>query len=86
MENYAFLVYIGCIIMILILGRIFIFPLKKILKLIINSAVGAILIYIINIVGASFNFHIGLNWGTILCSGILGIPGVVLLIVLKLIA
>ena len=86
MGEYAFLVYIGCIIMILILGRIFIFPLKKILKLIINSAVGAILIYIINIVGASFNFHIGLNWGTILCSGILGIPGVVLLIVLKLIA
>lgn len=84
MENYAFLVYIGCIVMILIIGKIFIFPLKKIFKLVINSAIGGLLIYIINIVGASFNFHIGLNWWTILCIGILGIPGVILVVLLKL--
>ncbi len=84
MENYAFLVYIGCIVMILIIGKIFIFPLKKIFKLVMNSAIGAMLIYIINLVGANFNFHIGLNWWTILCSGILGIPGVILVVLLKL--
>lgn len=84
MENYAFLVYIGCIVMILIIGKIFIFPLKKIFKLVINSAIGGMLIYIINIVGANFNFHIGLNWWTILCTGILGIPGVILVVLLKL--
>ncbi len=84
MENYAFLVYIGCIVMILIIGKILIFPLKKIFKLVMNSAIGAMLIYIINLVGANFNFHIGLNWWTILCSGILGIPGVILVVLLKL--
>lgn len=84
MENYAFFVYIGCIVMILIIGKIFIFPLKKIFKLVINSAIGGMLIYIINIVGANFNFHIGLNWWTILCTGILGIPGVILVVLLKL--
>lgn len=84
MENYAFLVYIGCIVMILIIGKIFIFPLKKIFKLVMNSAIGAMLIYIINLVGANFNFHIGLNWWTILCTGILGIPGVILVLLLKL--
>lgn len=70
--------------MIFIIGKIFIFPLKKIFKLIINSIMGGILIYIINIVGNNFNFHIGLNWWTILCSGILGVPGVILIVVLKL--
>jgi inhibitor of the pro-sigma K processing machinery len=81
--NYTFLVYIGCIIMIFIVGKIFIFPLKKIVKLIANSIIGGMLIYIINIVGSSFNFHIGLNWWTILCSGILGVPGVILVVLLK---
>lgn len=84
MGDYAFLLYIGCIIMILIIGKIFIFPLKKILKLVINSIIGGLLIYIINIIGSSFNFHIGLNWWTILCSGILGIPGVILIVLLKI--
>lgn len=84
MGNYAFLVYIGCIVMILVIGKIFIFPLKKILKLVINSIIGGFLIYLINIIGSNFNFHIGLNWWTILCSGILGIPGVILIIILKL--
>lgn len=84
MENYTFLAYMGCIVALIIVGRIFIFPLKKIFKLIVNSVIGAALIYVINIVGSSLNFHIGLNWWTILCSGLLGIPGVILVIIIKL--
>lgn len=83
MENYSFLLYTGCIIFLFIIGKIFIFPLKKILKLVINSILGAGVIYLINVVGSNFGFHIGLNWFTILCSGLLGIPGVILIIVLK---
>lgn len=59
-------------------------PLKKILKLAINSVLGGVLIYVINIVGATFGFHIGLNIGTSIFVGILGIPGAVFLIILKL--
>lgn len=84
MGEYAFLVYIGCIILILIIGKLFLLPIKKIFKLVINSIIGGILIYVINIIGSGFNFHIGLNWWTILCSGFLGIPGVILLIILKI--
>lgn len=83
MENYSLLIYISCIIFLIIIGKIFIMPLMKIMKLVINSAIGAGLIYIINLVGANFNFHIGLNWFTIICSGILGIPGVILIILLR---
>ncbi|MBP3502961.1 MAG: pro-sigmaK processing inhibitor BofA family protein [Clostridia bacterium] len=84
MEKYALLVYIGCIVMIMIIGKIFVIPLRKSFKLVLNSIIGAVLIYIINIVGSNFNFHIGLNWWTIVCSGILGVPGVVLIFVLKI--
>ena len=56
--------YLVCICIIFILGRIFIFPIKKILKLVFNSILGGICIFIINLVGANFGFHIGLNFFT----------------------
>lgn len=59
-------------------------PIKNILKLILNSILGGIIIYLINLIGAMFNFHIGLNYITAIFTGILGVPGAILLIILKL--
>lgn len=56
--------YLACICFIFIFGRIFIVPLKKIIKLVFNSLLGGITIYIINVIGANFGFHIGLNFFT----------------------
>ena len=78
------LAYLTCICFIFLFGRIFIVPIKKILKLIINSVLGGIVIFLINIIGANFGFHIGLNLVTSILIGILGIPGVVCLIIVKL--
>ena len=58
------LIIISCICFLFIIGRIFVVPLKWIFKLIINSILGAIIIYIINLIGLFFNFHIGLNFFT----------------------
>ena len=76
--------YLACICFIFIFGRIFIVPLKKILKLVLNSILGGVVIFIINLVGANFGFHIGLNFFTSILIGLLGLPGVVCLIVVKL--
>ena len=84
MDVKMLIVYIACIIGIFIIGKIFIVPIKVIMKLILNTILGAILLYIINIIGASFNFHIGINLVTTLVTGILGIPGVILLILLQI--
>lgn len=56
--------YLACICFLFIFGRVFIVPIKKVLKLVINSILGGILIYIINLIGANFGFHIGLNFLT----------------------
>lgn len=56
--------YLACICFIFIFGRIFIVPLRKILKLVLNSILGGIVISIINLVGANFGFHIGINFFT----------------------
>ena len=70
----SIIVYIVCIIFLFIIGRIFILPLKFIFKLIGNSILGGLLIFVINIIGEAFNFHIGLNIITAFVVGILGIP------------
>ena len=78
------LIFIACIAILVIFGKSFAWPIKLITKLIINSALGALLIFIINLVGTSFNFHIGLNAINSVIVGILGIPGAVLLILIKI--
>ena len=56
--------YLACICFIFIFGRLFIVPIKKVLKLVLNSILGGIVIFLINIIGANFGFHIGLNFLT----------------------
>ena len=73
--------YLACICFIFLFGKLFIVPLKKILKLILNSILGGISIYI---VGANFGFHIGLNFFTSVIIGLLGLPGAICLIIVKL--
>ena len=84
MDNNILITFVVCIIAIFILGKIFAWPLKGIVKLIANSIIGGVIIFIINLIGANLNFHVGLNIGTALVVGILGIPGAVLLIILTL--
>lgn len=81
--NQNIITYLACICFIFLAGRIFIVPIKTILKLIFNSILGGVLIYIINLIGSAYGFHIGINIVTTICIGILGIPGAILLIVLK---
>ena len=85
MDNTSLIIYVACIIFIFLIGRIFVVPIKFILKMLINSVLGGLLIYIINVIGTSFNFHIGLNVFTAAFIGILGIPGSICLVFLKLV-
>lgn len=82
--NTNIITYLACICFLFLFGRIFIVPIKKILKLVLNSIIGGIVIFLINLIGANFGFHIGLNFFTSILVGLLGLPGVVILIILKL--
>lgn len=64
MEATTVIIYLACLIAIFIIGKIFYIPLKYIFRLLLNSILGGILIYIVNVFGASFGFHIGLNVAT----------------------
>lgn len=76
--------YLACICFLFIFGKVFIVPIKKVLKLVFNSILGGLTIYLINLIGGTFGFHIGLNIFTSVLVGLLGLPGVVCLVIVKL--
>ena len=76
--------YLACICFLFLFGRIFIIPIKKVLKLVLNSVLGGVVIFLINIIGGTWGFHIGLNIFTSIIIGFLGLPGAVCLIIIKL--
>lgn len=84
MDINMIIAFLACIILILIFGKSLVFPMKKILKIIMNSFLGAILVWLINVIGTSFGFHIGLNYITAVIVGLLGVPGGVVLVLLKI--
>jgi len=72
------------IILIYLIGRLFLMPIKLIIRLIYNAIIGGIMLWIVNFIGAYFSFTIAINPVTALVAGILGIPGVILLILFKI--
>lgn len=84
MDFNSIIAYIACIFFLFIFGKVFIVPIKTILKLVLNSVLGGLVIFLINFIGSFFNFHIGLNLITSIFIGILGIPGAIVIVVIKL--
>ena len=78
------MIYLACICFLFVFGKVFLIPINKILKLILNSILGGVIIFIINLIGTAFNFHIGLNIFTSILVGLLGLPGAVCLIIVRL--
>ena len=51
----------------------------KVMNVLINSFVGAVVLFILNLLG----FNLPINWFTSIIVGALGVPGVVILVILK---
>ncbi len=83
MDTNVIITFFACILTLFLFGRLLVIPLKTIFKILFNSILGGVLIYIINMIGAVYSFHIGLNVFTAVFIGILGIPGAILLVLLK---
>lgn len=67
-----------------ILGILLVLPMKLIVRLVINGIVGAIALIVFNMFGSYLGITIGVNPITALIAGFLGIPGVLLMIFVKL--
>jgi len=85
LELSVLLTYAGAIVLIFLLGKILLWPLKLVLKLVVSSLVGGILLLGLNLAAGLFGLLlIPVNLLTALVTGILGIPGVVFLLLVFL--
>ena len=76
--------FLLALVFLFLIVKVFSWPLKMFFKLLANAVLGVILLVVVNFIGASFNFQIGINWITALIAGCFGVPGVIFLVIFKL--
>ncbi|SHF34699.1 pro-sigmaK processing inhibitor BofA family protein [Caloramator proteoclasticus] len=74
-------------VLVILLLFLFVMALKEksliVIKFILKTAIGALIIFAANIIGQKFNITIPLNIFTAFCAGVLGIPGIGLIVLLE---
>ena len=72
-----------CVFLVLGIIRLFAAPLKLALKLILNTLLGFLALFLLGFTAPLTGFALGLNLFNALIIGILGAPGLVLLVLLQ---
>ena len=78
------LAYTAGIMLIFMTSWIFFKPIKFLGRIILNSLIGALILIIFNYFGQYTGLYIGVNELTALIIGILGIPGFIAILLVKL--
>lgn len=73
------LVVIAAVFLVWLVIRLFRKPIRWILKLLLNTAIGFAALFLLNF----FGITLGLNWINALVIGVTGFPGLVLLLLIK---
>lgn len=76
-------VLIVCVLLIILLFKIIKTPLKWAGKLLLNALSGFIALLVLNFFGSLVGLTLTINFINCLVTGFLGLPGVVLLLVIK---
>ena len=74
---------IAGLLILLLFFKIFTKPIKWILKLLLNALLGLVILVVVNYFGAFVGLKITIGWVSALVAGILGLPGVVLLLLIE---
>lgn len=80
--EYLYIIIIGLII-VLIAKFLLNLNIKKLIEIIVNIILGAVVLWLVNTFGGSIGIAIPINIITILVVSIGGLPGVILLILLS---
>lgn len=81
MESFSLIIMIAAIVMAVIVGvKLLAKPIRFILKLLLNTVLGFVLLWLINFFGGTVGIELELNLVNALIVGFLGIPGVLLLL------
>ncbi|MGI6678002.1 MAG: pro-sigmaK processing inhibitor BofA family protein [Dehalobacterium sp.] len=79
------IILIGIIALILLFPalKFIMTPVRLIFKILVNGVTGFIILWLINTFAGAWGFFLPINVVTVLVAGFLGIPGIILLALLK---
>ncbi len=83
LELNLILVYVAGLILLYTSSLILMTPLRWIIKLIWRRVLGGLILFFINLIGGFLGIYLAINPFSAMVVGILGLPGVVLLLLLK---
>ncbi|HEY8416434.1 MAG TPA: pro-sigmaK processing inhibitor BofA family protein [Limnochordales bacterium] len=84
MELHVIIAYIVGVLLLYVIARLLLLPIRVFLRLIYNALLGAALLALANFIGTYVaGIYLPINPVTALVAGFLGIPGVVLLLALQ---
>ena len=83
MEFNVVIAYVFGLIVLYLVGWILLGPLKMMMKLLYNGVLGGLTLILLNFFGGFVGINIGVNPLTAITSGILGIPGIAMLLILQ---
>ena len=73
------------LVVLYIVGMLLVIPIKILIKLVLNGVLGGIALFLFNLVGGLFGLGIAINPLNAIIVGILGVPGVILLLITQII-
>ena len=76
------LIVVAAIFLLWLVIRLFRKPIRWILKLLLNTAIGFAALFALNFFGSAVGITLGLNWINALVIGVAGFPGLVLLLLI----
>ena len=83
METVSLIIMIAAIVLaVILILRILAKPIRLVFKILINTALGFVLLWLVNFFGGSFGIALELTLLNAVVVGLLGIPGVLLLLAL----
>ncbi len=84
--DFSIVLFFGLgLVLLYLTGWLLLASLRFIMKFIVSGLLGALFLVIINLIGGIFNVTIAINPLSALIAGYFGLPGIILLFVLKLI-
>ncbi|WP_227940115.1 pro-sigmaK processing inhibitor BofA family protein [Alkalihalobacillus deserti] len=75
-------ILVGLVLILLVIGAP-IKPVRLLGNIAVKFVIGALMLFFVNAFGSFIDFNIPINPATAAVSGILGIPGIILLILVK---
>lgn len=85
LDPAAIFTFVLVLIVLYLVGYLLLVPMRWLLRILVNSLMGGILLFLFNLIGAHWGLAIALNAITALTVGLLGIPGMILLLLLQIV-